>query len=181
MQEFKASEKASEYEQDLLLQYQTEFVSEANAKRTKKKRARNKKQKCPFAVTGQRQSAFIHLKALDNLLQLTIGSGLDAFIAGDNLEDVIAYIADSSKEGSIPATLTLHLDEGSPAYAMVWFLVNHCGLRIIHIRDIFHREWNDVKLAVGQCSLWDVVVLTTAPMLPAEPLDAPAELPWCSC
>ena len=112
-------------------------------------------------MTGQRQSAYIHLKALDKLLSLTIGSGLDAFIAGDNLEDVIAYIADSSKEGSIPATLALHLDEGSPAYAMAWFLVNHCGLRMIHIRDIFHREWNDVKLAVGQCSLWDVVVLTT--------------------
>ena len=68
----------------------------------RQKRSRNNEQKCPFAVTGQRQSAFIHIRALDKLLKLTGGSGLDALIDGDNLEDVIAYIADSSKEKTYP-------------------------------------------------------------------------------
>ena len=178
---FQGTETVSEYEQELLLQYQLHFFAASNAKRhtTKKgkKKARRKMPKCPFAVTGQRQSALLHLKALDKQLKLTTGAGLNAY--GDNgyssYQIASAFLLGIVLAGcltSIPRTLTLHLDEGSPAYAMVWFLTNQCDLRMMAQRDIFHREWNDTRLAVTLSHLWDVVILTTVVFnLPHGPWD----------
>ena len=58
-------------------------------------------------------------------------------------------------------TLVLHLDEGSPSYAMCWYMQYFLKLRFVFIRDIYHREWNDMCLALKACSLWSVVVMST--------------------
>eukprot|EP00974_Lingulodinium_polyedra_P094481 9158313-Lingulodinium_polyedra.AAC.1 len=48
-------------------------------------------------------------------------------------------------------------------------------LRVLGIRDIYHREWNDTTLALKACSLWYVVLLTAMAMnLPYGPWDGSA-------
>eukprot|EP00974_Lingulodinium_polyedra_P051483 4953431-Lingulodinium_polyedra.AAC.1 len=52
-----------------------------------------------------------------------------------------------------------------------WFAYK-AGLRVMGVRDIFHREWNDVIGALKQAELWWVVILTTlAYHLPYGPWD----------
>eukprot|EP00974_Lingulodinium_polyedra_P111027 10738955-Lingulodinium_polyedra.AAC.1 len=53
------------------------------------------------------------------------------------------------------------MDEGSPGYAGVWHLRYHLRARLFILRDVYHREWNDVKMALGQAGLWWVVLLTS--------------------
>ena len=57
----------------------------------------------------------------------------------------------------LPRTLVLHLDEVSSAFSMTWFLTFASFLRFIAMRDTFHREWNDVRLALGDQKLWWVI------------------------
>ena len=83
-----------------------------------------------------------HIRALDHQLLLTIGAGLVAVACAAALNDidiVTAYLLHQK----IPPTLSLHLDEGSPAYAMTWFLAGQCDLRMISTHDIYHHKWNE--------------------------------------
>ena len=64
-------------------------------------------------------------------------------------------------ESTLPPSLILHLDEGSSAFAMVWFLVFFSKLRMCFIRDIFHREWNDCRDTLSDVKLWWVIICTT--------------------
>ena len=57
--------------------------------------------------------------------------------------------------------LVMHLDEGSQAYSATWFIAYHLGLSFVCMRDIYHREWNDCKLALSDTGVWWVVMLTT--------------------
>ena len=96
--------------------------------------------KCPWSVTGQRNAAFKHIKALDKMLLLTIGIGL-IYFGGSGVHGVQAPFATALGDdpyalvyrllyqGVLPPTLTLSLDEGSPAYSMTWYLTNRriCG------------------------------------------------------
>ena len=125
-------------------------------------------------VKGQRQSALAHIRALDHQLLLAVGVGLIAYAVAAGVKDldiVIAYLM----EGVIPPILCIHLDEGSPAYAMTWFLANHEDIRIISTRDIYHREWNDIKLALSKANLWHVVIMMTVVYnMPHGPWDSGA-------
>eukprot|EP00974_Lingulodinium_polyedra_P087861 8519757-Lingulodinium_polyedra.AAC.1 len=56
-------------------------------------------------------------------------------------------------------TLTLVMDEGSVGFAGTWFLLHGWKVRLLPVRDPHHREWNDVKLAIADSSLWWVVLL----------------------
>ena len=46
---------------------------------------------------------------------------------------------------------------------MIWFLNYHLSLRIITMYDPFHREWNDVRLALALSdeNLWWVILMST--------------------
>ena len=44
---------------------------------------------------------------------------------------------------------------------MCWYLAYHIKSRVVFVRDILHREWNDCTLALRQAGLWWVVLLTT--------------------
>ena len=44
---------------------------------------------------------------------------------------------------------------------MTWFMLFVMDLRFVAMRDVFHREWNDVKLAPGDEQVWWVILLIT--------------------
>ena len=189
LREFSASERVTGYVQELLIQYQSHFfVSEKQRKpstkhvaapeavakaepaasagpssraKAKPKATANKKRKvvkCPWSVTGQRVSAFHHIRALDKMIWMSIGIGLIYFGGIPNDRQIAEQLL---YEGTIPPALTLSLDEGSPAYAMTWYLQNKEDLRFIHMRDPYHREWNDVKGGITGAGLWYVILLCT--------------------
>eukprot|EP00974_Lingulodinium_polyedra_P041032 3943298-Lingulodinium_polyedra.AAC.1 len=55
---------------------------------------------------------------------------------------------------------------------MVQWLTYSAGLRVLGLRDVFHREWNDTKAAVKAGGLWWVVVWTIVVYnLPYGPWD----------
>ena len=122
----------------------------------KKGKKRRKVQKCPWAVEGQRVSAWHHIKALDKQVLLTLGIGLSFFQGTEH--DWMTVALQLLFINIIPPTMTLHLDEGSPAYSMTWYIMYHEDMRIIAQRDIFHRRWNDVKVATSGSDLRYVVL-----------------------
>ena len=160
LKEFRASERVSGHDQELLVQYQTEFFSDYTKVTVNKKgKKRRKVVKCPWAVEGQRVSAWHHIKALDKQVFLTLGIGLSFFQGTEH--DWMTVALQFLYMNIIPPTMTLHLDEGSPAYSMTWYLMYHEDMRMIAQRDIFHRQWNDVKGATSGSDLWYVVLLMT--------------------
>ena len=123
-----------------------------------------------------RASAYQHIKAMDNILETVMGVGLETFQVhatdwSNPLRAVLQERVIEIMEGKLisvcnvplaevtplPRTLVLHLDEGSSAFSMTWFLTFASYLRFIAMRDIFHREWNDVRLALGDQKLWWVI------------------------
>ena len=155
LNDFRASNRLSEDKQEAIEAYQVEFFDDAKAPVGKGKKKKRRTSKAPWKVKGLRNSAYVHIKALDHQLNLSIGSGLDCF-KGD--EDDHAEVGiHMSVDGKIPPTLTLHLDEGSPAYSMTWFLQYQQQLRMLAFRNMFHRCWNDVNNAVSACGLRFVI------------------------
>ena len=114
-----------------------------------------RKIKVPISVRACRQGGLTHIRTLDKILTVTIGKGLAYFIP-DAEDEYTGLVQDR-----IPPTLVLHLDEGSPAFCMLWFLIYSKKLRFVGVRDIFHREWNDTRLCLGDSDMWWVVLLTT--------------------
>ena len=77
------------------------------------------------------------MESWDYILLFCLGVGLQYF----------APQATSAPWADRPL-LVLHLDEGSPGYAMCWYMAYQLKLRMVFIRDIYHREWNDVSGAL---------------------------------
>ena len=69
--------------------------------------------------------------------------GLDAFEAAEG----------DGKRFCDRPLLTLHYDERSPNLAAGQWLLNKQMSRVCLVRDVFHREWNDCKLALQSCKL----------------------------
>ena len=86
------------------------------------------------------------------------GNGMEVFVTES--DDVIGPFKKWFESKDIKV-LVLHLDEGSQAYSATWFIAYRLGLCFVCMRDIYHREWNDVKLALSDSNLWWVVILTT--------------------
>ena len=103
-------------------------------------------------VVQSRKATFALIRALDAPLRHRRGSGLSD-CAGGLTEDL-------SSVGFLP-TLSLSYDECSANLAMVGFLTDYLGLRILGIRDIFHNEWNDVCCASKSCGLRWAIGLTS--------------------
>eukprot|EP00974_Lingulodinium_polyedra_P009849 945779-Lingulodinium_polyedra.AAC.1 len=71
-----------------------------------------------------RKAAADYLQALDGILELSFGVTLSAFGPGG--------AARLQAEGPTRRmTLVLHQDEGSPAYALSWYLLYHTKLRLV--------------------------------------------------
>ena len=104
-----------------------------------------RKAKVPVTVKAVRQGGYHHIAALDKILYQTLGYGLDQFQRDDS-DDWRGLVTDVIR---LPKTLVLHLDEEGPAYSMCWYLLYKEKLRFMMMRDIYHREWNDIRLALG--------------------------------
>ena len=160
MRRFSGSERVTQYDQELLAQYQLEFFRDtgrAEPKAKAKATQRKKRAKCPWSVAGQRHAALAHIQALDKILTQTIGDGLKAFQCGeDETDDVVVKNMLETKK--LKPTLILHADEGSPAYSMNWYLFYGRDLRFIPVRDLFHRQWNDFKMALTGAKEWSIVL-----------------------
>eukprot|EP00975_Prorocentrum_lima_P010519 2234602-Prorocentrum_lima.AAC.1 len=84
--------------------------------------------------------------ALDHVLHFMWGKGLDDFLPATDTSAL-------TKPLSARPTLVLFQDEGSTGFSLQWFLLGHLKLRMASIRDVYHREWNDIKLALKSCKL----------------------------
>ena len=172
-------EKVPEEAQEEMAVYQSYFFSEPEIDRKRKHAAENKGKKgkgsagpknpkIPACSAKLRQSAFFNIKAIDKMLKVMLGMGFAMFLASG------ADLCLAEMETFHP-TLVLHLDEGSPGYAKIWFLMYGLPLRVMPMRDVFHREWNDARLGLSESHLWWIVQLTTVCVnLPFGPWDGSA-------
>ena len=138
------------------------------------KRKPKRKTKAPVSVKRVRASAFQHIKALDKTCETMLGEGLTRLqVDYDNEGEETKYDNPLINDEQLPDTLVLHLDEGSSAFAMTWHLSFMIKLLFIPMRDMFRREWKDIRLALGDCRLWCCVLLTTMVFnLPCGPLES---------
>ena len=119
--------------------------------------------KGPRVIVKERRASFACLRALDNALLQGTKIGL-----ADFMEDAEGSTGDLCKR----SVLVIFLDEASTNMAMAMWLQYKVRLRMIFIRDVFHREWNDVSLAVRHTGLWWVVLLSSLAFnLPFGPWD----------
>ena len=136
---------------------QSAFFAPVPKAKRKGKTARAKrsapKKKLGPQVVKSRTGALGTLRALDNALATTRKRGLSAFLPNPE--------ADEGQPLHKRPTLVLHYDEASPNLAMGMWLAYKAKLRVVTMRDIFHREWNDVQLAIKGVGLWYVVLLTS--------------------
>ena len=80
-------------------------------------------------VVKKRVSAHASGRALDRLLQTVLGKGLGDFVAKP---------ADKDLELGARPLLVVFMDEGSPTYALSWYLTYQQQLRCMFISDVFH-------------------------------------------
>ena len=122
----------------------------AKAKGKGKAKATAKAKGPPVRKRHVRKSAFRYVRALDHVLQLSLGHGLVTYIPGPTPAPL--------KDRPL---LTLVQDEGPQGLAAACFLQNHLKASVVTLHDVFHREWNDTKGALKAAGLWWVVLLTT--------------------
>ena len=141
-------------ESDWMLQQALFFTKqdEATAKAKAKGKKRTRAPKGQGRVVKARKSAFALFRALDDALTQGRTVGLSAFTR---------FARDTVLCLSKRPLLVLFFDECSVNLAAVNWAAYKGQLRIIGIRDIFHRENNDVSLALKRADLWHVVILTT--------------------
>ena len=159
-------EKVSDEDQEYFTNYQSFWFSEpaATERRIAPKRKRATAPKLPGAAKAQRQSAYHMMRTLDKALLIMLGVGFAYFMHSTDEEDKRHH------EGYHP-TLVMHFDEASQGFAMIWYLLD-LPMRIVPIRDPFHREWNDCRLALSRSELWWVVLITSVVVnLPFGPWD----------
>ena len=127
----------------------------AKAKAKGKAKAAAKGKAAPKAVgrssrAGVVRKASLHqLRASDKMLLQTLGFGLAFFLPREHEDRPLLE----------RPLLVLNQDEGSPNTAAFWYFTRHLGGRMHFIRDPFHREWNDCKLALQHSKMWNVVLL----------------------
>ena len=103
---------------------------------TKEKPAKQRRKATGAAASAQtRRASLANLRAVDNALRQADLGGLQSFVGGPPL----------SAAGPLPRTLVVHFDEASTNLAMALFLQHHLKLRMAFVRDVFHRQWNDLK------------------------------------
>ena len=108
------------------------------AKARAKGKGRGRGRRAVKVADQPRMASYKCLLILEALLQRTIGRGLSHFIPSP----------ECPLQPHQRPTLMVHVDEGSTGYSMLWYLVHHVQARVVVIRDIYHREWNDCKNAI---------------------------------
>ena len=91
-------------------------------------------------------------RGLDNAIKEGTGKGFENFTTSPPGND---------GELSDKPLLCLHFDECSSNLGMFLFMLYTLPLRLVAFRDLFHREWNDIKLALQAAGVWHAVLLST--------------------
>ena len=87
-------------------------------------------------------------------MEVVIGAGLAQFVP-DVGAAMVPYAPHRHK------VLTIVADKASSNLSLFHWLQWKTQLRMVHMRDPLHREWNDVTDALKKAGLWSVVLLTT--------------------
>ena len=96
--------------------------------------------RCPATVKVVRGAAHQQLRAVDMLLCYMLGTGLSDFMVGDDSTrrnelqcqgSHFGHDSDSEPEDAapLPATMCMHMDKGSPGFAMLRYLLSNKDLR----------------------------------------------------
>ena len=148
-------ERLDDQDREAWYQEEAEFFKNkaANKAKTKAKaKAKKRGGGGNQVVVKSRLAASRLTRSVDHALRNARGKGLDAFLADAPGSD--------APLGQRPS-LNLFFDEASPNIAMYLWLAYHKKLRVVGIRDIFHRQWNDVMNAIKAAGLWWAVLLTS--------------------
>jgi hypothetical protein len=111
-----------------------------------------------------RTKAYEWLLATDHALQQSVGHGWSSYCLGG---EVIAAISPLRWP-----TLVLAPDQGPDGWAALMYLKRYKNANVEETPDISHGVWNDVRLALKDCSLWQHVRLMTIIMNASYG-------PWC--
>lgn len=176
LKEFTADQRVTDYNEELMAKYQSNFLMAfdrpAEHGKDNKPKRKPRMRKCPLAVIGQRRAAKFHIRALDKMMLLVFGIGVLCLLGqlrqlGEEGSNAVLGCREAAlqslTEGRLRPTLVLFGDEGSLGYSMNWYLVYYVGLRLLPVRNTFHRQCNDCKLAVSDFGLWCVIQLATIP------------------
>lgn len=98
-------------------------------------------------------SASDNLRALDKMLQSSLGFGLAHYAPKQKMQPGGALILDPAEAGDRPL-LVLVPDEQKSGIQSSYYCWWGAQLRGFNGRDCHHRDWNDVKLAVSRSGLW---------------------------
>lgn len=129
------------------------FFARESTSQTKPK-AKGKAKAKASAAKVCRLAALDLLVALDTQVEAIVGVGLAQFVP--DLGAALPPYAPHRQK-----LLTAITDEASSNLALCHWLMWKTQLRMVHMRDPLHREWNDVTDALEKAGLWSVVLLTT--------------------
>ena len=146
-------EKPDTADQLQWLEDQRQFLAKRARPETKKQVKRRAKAKAgPAKTQKDRVRAYHMIRALDHAFVEGTEGGLNNY-----KRDATGCELSLSNRPLI----CLQFDECSSSLAMYLYLAYKAHLRVVVLRDIYHREWNDVKLGLQWADVWWVVVLTT--------------------
>ena len=140
-----------EDDQEIWLQFERGFFAErpSTHEPTTTPKAKGKargKRKVGRIMGKLRDDARRVLQAVDHLLTMFSVRGLAAFLPLDAKEQATPL--------SVRKLLVMFLDEASPQLAMNMFLTYKLKVRLVNIRDLHHRKWNDCSNAIKKSGKW---------------------------
>ena len=106
-----------------------------------------------------RKAAYYFLTAVDHMLLSSIGLGLAAFRSAAASSAASSSGAPAAASPACGLTLALCIDQGSDGWAAIQWLLYMASLRMVVFHDPSHRNWNDLRNAIGAAGLWDAVLL----------------------
>ena len=140
-------------DQTAWLEQQRLFLRKRSRPKTKAQAKRKGRQpKAAKAVVHERLAAFNLFRGLDHAMKE--GADID-------LSNFTREAAGAETPLCDRPLMSLHYDECSANLAMYLYMAYALKMRVVAFRDIFHREWNDVRLALQSAGVWWAVLLST--------------------
>lgn len=113
----------------------------------------------------ERRASYWFLMALNNSVVQLAGFGLEAFVSPATGSTMHQYGIQMAPGGALGVgrggMLGLNIDQHSVGWCAVNFMKYGLGLKVEATPDVFHRCWNDVKLAMGRSGWWESVLLSS--------------------